>query len=125
NGNIVSEDRTVTEFDKIQLNGKINLMFTAGANQMVRVTSDSNLQPYILTQVNNRVLNISIKNNENLIAQNAPVITLRNPKIYQLKVVGDGKIEGRNIVAEVFSADAEGNNSIRLEGKVQQLNINA
>ena len=65
NGNVVSETRNVSSFDKISATSGIDVIFETGS-QSVEVTTDENLLEYIVTEVKNSELIIKRKNKINI-----------------------------------------------------------
>ena len=55
-GNVVSEDRTVSVFDEIQLKGTGNVILTKGEMQSIEIVTDDNILPLIETHVRNKIL---------------------------------------------------------------------
>ncbi len=58
NGDIVTNDRSVPEFTGIKVGSGIDVFITRGDDQKVKVEADENLQDYIRTEVEDRVLRI-------------------------------------------------------------------
>jgi len=57
---VVSEDRVVDAFTKIDVNNKIDVVITQGTEQTVTVEGDENLLMAVLTEVRNGVLTVSV-----------------------------------------------------------------
>lgn len=82
---VISEDRNISDFTKIEVIDDINIFLVYNDNQSVIVEADSNLQPVILTQVKDgtltirteqvigrsKGLNVHIKVNKNITEINA------------------------------------------------------
>ena len=82
---VISEDRNISDFTKIEVIDNINIFLVYNDNQSVIVEADSNLQPVILTQVKDgtltirteqvigrsKGLNVHIKVNKNITEINA------------------------------------------------------
>jgi hypothetical protein len=52
-GNVISESRQVTEFNKIRLEGQGKVVLTQGNQSSLKVTTDDNILPFIETGVKN------------------------------------------------------------------------
>jgi len=65
-GNIVSEEITAREFCTITINGAANVNVQHGEDYRVVVTTDNNLQSFVLVEAKNNVLHISTKRNANI-----------------------------------------------------------
>lgn len=82
---VITEDRNISDFTKIEVIDDINIFLVYNDNQSVTVEADSNLQPVILTQVKegtltirteqvigrSKGLNVHIKVNKNITEINA------------------------------------------------------
>ena len=58
-GNLVNEERRLSEFDQISLKGKGKVTLTNGDRQHLKIRTDDNVMPLIKTEVENRKLKIS------------------------------------------------------------------
>jgi hypothetical protein len=65
NGNVVKEERKVSDFKAVTVNNGINLLLSQGSAEKVVVEADENVIPYIKTEVSGGVLRIGIKGNIN------------------------------------------------------------
>lgn len=61
NGNVVKEERKVTDFKAVTVSSGINLLIGQGSTVKVVVEAEENLLPYIKTEVSGEVLRIGIK----------------------------------------------------------------
>src|SRR5210317_1531947 len=58
-GNIITEEREVSEFNKVHLKGSGNVFLTLGEKQTLRIKTDDNIMPLIETDVSGKKLTIS------------------------------------------------------------------
>ena len=63
NGNIVSQERAVSGFHGLTINGLGNVNVHPGEDYKLEVTTDDNLQEFVLVEVKNDVLYIDTKTN--------------------------------------------------------------
>ena len=61
NGNVVKEERKVSNFNAVTVSSGINLQIGQGSTEKVVVEAEENLLPYIKTDVSGEVLRIGIK----------------------------------------------------------------
>src|SRR5690349_5624495 len=62
-GQVKSEKRQVESFNKISTGGSIDVVIEQGSSEGVEITTDDNLQNYIITEIKNHTLNIQVKEN--------------------------------------------------------------
>ncbi len=58
NGNVVTEERSVSSFDEIRVSSGIDVFITQGEEESLKVIADDNLLEYIHTEVSGRSLKI-------------------------------------------------------------------
>jgi hypothetical protein len=63
NGNVVKEERKVTDFKAVTVSSGINLLISQGSTEKVVVEAEEDLMPHIKTEVSGEVLRIGIKGN--------------------------------------------------------------
>src|SRR4026207_1489338 len=66
NGNITTENRSVNGFEGIDVSGAIDVYITQDSTETVKVVTDANLQEYVITRVENSMLEIYPANHTNL-----------------------------------------------------------
>ena len=137
NGTITSENRTVSSFTKLKLDGVCNTIITQdGKEESVTVETDQNLQSMVIVQNNGETLNISTKSFPNFSNATKMVVhvnvknltsivnssvgsvgntgTLKTPTLY-LKTEAVGKTI-RHIETDKLTADLNSVGAIELSG---------
>jgi hypothetical protein len=89
-GNVISQERTVGEFNSVMLSGvaKINIHFAD--NHRVVVTTDSNIQDIVTTVTENNMLNVDLKRE---VKDVDIIVDVYLPKIDLINLKGVGNIE--------------------------------
>ena len=112
---VVSEERDVEDFTKIDVNDKIDVVITQGESQSVTVEADENLHMAILTEVRSGVLTINVTKK------------IVRKKVLKVHVTIDNYIEEittneRAYVSsfgplkfDAFTLNAEGNSKVTLD----------
>ncbi len=92
NGKVVSIQRPLPPFSAITIKGVFNVVLCpTTAQEHVEVTTDENLQPEIITQVDNKTLEISGRKNWGMKSEKLEVrVFLKN--INQLDIAGVGQV---------------------------------
>lgn len=119
-GNLVTEERQLSEFDQISLNGIGTISVATGDRQHLKIRTDDNVMPLIVTEVRNRKLVIS-HNKWNLRPTTLDfTIMVKNMK--GASISGSGDIYGKNrFVSKDFYTDVSGSGNISLELEADQL----
>ncbi|MBV6478967.1 MAG: hypothetical protein HGGPFJEG_01727 [Ignavibacteria bacterium] len=105
-GNVVKETKYVDAFEKIELNGIINLFIQQGDIQKVEIEADKNLIPYIEFKSGNNTLDISTRDKAEIKSSTKlkAYITLKNIESIELNSTGNlntiGKLKLKDIEIE-------------------------
>jgi hypothetical protein len=87
NGNVTTERRNATNFDEININGVLDVYLKQGVAFRIEVVTDENLQEIIETNVNNRILLVKTKDDQEYDATQMDIyITV--PDIRRIKLEG-------------------------------------
>ena len=141
NGNLVTSEKTVSEFEKVNISNSAEVRFHASQEYRAVVTVDENLAEYVEIATKGNVLNIGTKSGSYsftkfLIEIYCPILTgvsvsgsgnFRNmDKIsvstFETSVSGSGKIDG-TIECENFSARISGSGKIVVAGNSKKADI--
>ena len=124
NGNVKTEERNVSAFDKVEVHGAINLLVTQGPMQPVRIEADENLLQYIEVEQQGGSIEIRTRNNVNLDPSRDIKVFLTAPEFKSIEVSGASHIRGQNkISGSDLRMKVSGAGSIRLEVDVPELTI--
>lgn len=120
NGDVQTVDRKVSDFNAIVKSGSVDMVLVPAAQEKVTVIAESNIQPYIQTEVTNGVLHIYTKTPQpsNLKVHKLEVVVAVNQlKSLSLDGSGDVKTTG-TLSSPAVSVDKNGSGDL-------ELNINA
>ncbi len=116
-GAVVTEEREVAAFDRIQLEGTGKVILTGAASQSVRIETDDNLMTHIRTEVENGKLVIS--HERKYIRPTVLKIYISATNLEGISISGSGDINASDkFISRNFYADIAGSGDI-------SLNINA
>lgn len=96
NGVISVEKRKGLNAHRIRLAGFMDVELTQGNGTEVRVEADENLQRYIITEMEDDVLVIKMRNNIRFINSERLKIYITTDRLEQLTLSGSGNISGTN-----------------------------
>ena len=94
-GHIQTEKRNVGQFDGVQASGSMDIEVTDGENVSVEVEADDNVLRYIITEVNDGLLDVYFESNISL-SNTHTKIYVTAPGLKRLFVKGSGNIISRN-----------------------------
>jgi hypothetical protein len=122
NGNIKTEQRNVSAFDRVEAHGSINLYVTQGEVQPVRIEGDENLLQYIEVVQQGGTLEIRTRDNVNIRPSKDIKVYVSAPEYKSIEVSGASNIIGQN---KVSGSDLElkvsGAGQIRMEVDVPEI----
>ena len=116
-GNIVSEDRELTNFNSIKLLGSINLNINSSDNYNCTIIGDDNLINLIKTEVLHNSLQISM--NKSYSSTKGLVVNVNAPMYDEVSISGSGDININNFKNETLSLNISGSGDITANGEVQ------
>jgi len=138
-GNIITQTRHLNQFDGVKCSGSIDIEVMNDNTQEVKVEADDNIMPYVITKVDNGMLDVHLKNNQmyhNInvkVYVSAPVLarlfvsgsgsltstnTLKDADRIEFKVSGSGDINA-SIDAPNIIADVSGSGTLKLQGRTK------
>lgn len=142
NGDIKTEERSITGFDGVKSHGSFDVYVSTNSNQAVKVEADDNLLQYIETEVRGGTLEIKTVRGFSLRPSATIKVYVSAPAYRSLSSSGSGNIFGENeilgdkgldvgiagsgnidvdIKAERVSADIAGSGSITLDGEADAI----
>jgi hypothetical protein len=91
-GNVVGQERTTNVFYSIAVDGAANVNVHQSERYKVEVTTDSNLQDFVLVEVKNDVLHIGTKENTNL-KPTKLFVDVYLPELQRINISGVGNVK--------------------------------
>lgn len=144
NGNIRTEKRNVGGFNGVKASGSIDVEIKSGDAYSVSVEDDDNLLPYIVTDINDGILDVHYKNGISINSDHAKVYVtavsldkvnvsgsgditiegvLKNTRNMDMEVSGSGSIKGE-LDAPAVNISAGGSGNIELTGRTRDMEGN-
>jgi len=142
NGDMVTSERTVSAFEKIQISGSAVVNYRASQEYRVAVTVDSNLEEYTRVYTDGNVLKIGTKNGKSYSFTNY-IVDVYCPTLsavsssgavrfngidkivastFTLGISGSGKVNG-TFECNKFEADISGSGEIDVSGFAKEMNV--
>jgi len=120
-GDVVTEERDVKPFKRIESNGAADIYITVGDELSVKVTFDDNLIDLIETEVRGKTLKIG--NRENYRSRNGCKIEISVPELERVYLRGSGDVLVERLEAEFFEFKLAGSGSLVAEGTTDELEV--
>lgn len=138
-GNIITQTRHLNQFDGVKASGSIDIEVSNAPKQSVMVEADDNILPYIITKVDNGMLDVHFKHNMSYRNVNVKVY-VSAPSLSRLSVSGSGSIISRDVItgndriefrvsgsgnidasvdAPIVTADISGSGTLKLRGRTK------
>ena len=124
NGNLRSEFRVASGFDAIASSGDFKVTVTPGSNYSVEVSAESNILPYIETDVIGNTLKIRTRGVHSL-RENYPIeVFITTPVLNELSLSGSGLIKTGSFVSDDFKIAISGSGDIDTEISTDMMKAN-
>jgi hypothetical protein len=141
NGNVVTENRTTSNFKGISVGGSFDVVLVKGKEGKISIEGEENIIPHIETEVSDNILKIRFKRNTNIKTTKRLTVTVNYENIESLALGGSGNISSLSLIktdnfkvslggsgsiaikvdANFIKASVGGSGSINLEGVSEQL----
>lgn len=95
-GNLIVEERLVSDFDRILVEGSLDVIVRQGSELYVEVEADDNLQSHIRTSVRGGQLRIA--NTRSFRSRNDIKVYITLSELEALEIRGSGNVYGENII---------------------------
>ncbi len=117
-GNIITIERDVTDFSRIEINMGADLTLIQGEEESLAIESDDNLMDYIQTEVNGDRLIVSTPGNISLRSSRPIQLTVGFESLTEIKVKGSSAIMAEDLDLERLMISFSGSGSTHLTGTV-------
>ncbi len=121
-GNITTQKRDVSDFERIHLDCSADLNVTIGDTFQVSVTTDDNLQDNIVTEVSGR-RTLVITSEESFSSHRGVRVEITVPGLSMLEVGGSGDVYLAGLNSESLEIELGGSGDVELDGQIKNLRI--
>ena len=109
-GPLVTDNRRLTPIDEVTLDAGVDLVLVQGDQQSVNVSAQSEVQPLLLTEVDNGKLTIEVEGNVDMDAGTNVELVIAN--LERLRVNGSGNVSVRGFRGDKLKLDSDGSGNI-------------
>lgn len=124
NGNVTSQARQVSVFENMQVTGNFQVIVNNDTKANLAVVADTNIAPYIVTNVKEGKLMIAARNGYTLNPSQPIQIRVGMNNLKRLSAEGNSTIDVRSIRGDSFDMSILGNTKVILAGTTDQSTIN-
>ena len=146
NGKFITDQRSTSSYDNVSCAGSMNYILVKGTEGQLTVEGESNLVPYIITEVQGNTLTVKTEEGINLKPSNNRdiIITIPFEDISKVSLTGSGDLINNDIITsenlkvgitgsgdvildiETITVDGSitGSGDLTLKGKTENLNVN-
>jgi len=124
NGKIVTDERQLSDFNKIDLSGAFYIVLNKGEVNQVKIETDENILKYVKSEVEKNTLKLFL--DKTVTKPTKLNVTITYKELVSLESSGASKITGNSeISCEQFSLKTTGASDIKLTFSVKELNTNS
>jgi hypothetical protein len=120
-GDLVTEDRTAGEIDRISVGASVNVVMRTGGATSVTITGEPNVIPLVVTETRDGQLIVNVPN-PGYITQQPVTLTVVAPTIASV-ALSSGASGSLDLTAPELKVDLSGGASLAGVGRVEQLAI--
>lgn len=120
-GHLVTQERDIDNFTRIELSGSFDLFVQVGEQPSLSITFDDNIIEHIETEVHGRTLEIDCR--ESFSSSRGCRIAIAVPKLDAIFLSGSGDIVAENIDSDEFRFEVSGSGDFEARGRVKELDI--
>jgi Putative auto-transporter adhesin, head GIN domain len=123
NGNIITEERSVGSFDRVEVNGALDVYVSQGPQHSVKIEGDENLLKYIMTEERGGELEVRTKSGVSMRPTKKMKIYVSSPRFEKLDVNGACNITGETRISspERLEIEVSGAGNISMEADAPEL----
>jgi len=125
-GHIISENRTASGFNSIDVSGAIDVYVKQDSTTSVKVETDDNILEYVEVHTEGSTLEIYTEGNIRLRPSGKIKVYISNPQYKDLQVSGASSIRGENEItsSEALHVEISGESEGRLELNAPKVSVN-
>jgi len=123
-GNVITENRSVSNFDRVEFSIPGNLSIQQGSSESLSITADDNILPLLLTNVSGGKLTIRYKSGYNVRTTRPLEFTLMVKDLKEISVSSSGSVSVQSLDTGNLSLTLSSSGSIKIN-ELQANNITA
>lgn len=113
-GDVISETRRVSGFEKIVLHGSGDVIVTQGEGETLSIETDDNVMEYVEAEVRGSTLELGFKEGARLIDPTRLIFHVGVDVLTDLDISGSGDVEADRIESERLQLEVSGSGDIQI-----------
>lgn len=124
-GNIISKERSVGAYNQVINKSPFTVILSEGEVGKIRIETSDNLEPYILTSVQNDALLVEVKSGVNYMTKHKIKIYVPvNHRLIKMSLIGSGEIYLKNkLTVDTFDCHLDGSGDMQVNLSANNLNL--
>lgn len=116
NGKLIEKTRQIGDFEALGVSGSFDVFLVKGQEGKVIVNVEQNLEPYLITEVQNGTLKVRWKKGSNIRTTKNTKVTVHFGELNKVALSGSGDIVSRDVITtDELDIAVAGSGDIRLE----------
>jgi len=113
-GDVITETRQVSNFDRIVLSGSGEVIVTQGGSESLSIETDDNVMKHVEVKVENGALKLGFKAGVNIISTTRLIFYVGVDDLSGLTISGSGDIEAGTLQTERLEATISGSGDVQI-----------
>lgn len=114
-GNLVTETRQVSNFDRITLDGSGEMFVTQAGSESLRIETDDNVMQYVKAEVEGGTLKLGFKEGVNLVSPSRLVFNIIVDDLDGVEISGSGDFESGSLETGRLDLEISGSGNIHID----------
>jgi hypothetical protein len=114
--NVVTETRTVGDFERISVEGFGHLDVEVGPNTSLSIEAEDNVLPHLITEVQGATLIVTSRPNASFQNVEEPVYTITTPALAKVTIAGSGSVTVAGLLTQSFEVTIAGSGDLVAPG---------
>ena len=113
-GNLITETRQVSNFDRIALSGLGEVIVTQGGSESLSIETDDNVMKHVKVEVKNGTLTLGFEEGFNLIAPSRLIFHVGVDDLTGLTISGSGDVESDMVKTDRLDVNVSGSGDVQI-----------
>ena len=114
-GNLLTESRSVKDFDRVNLHGCGQVVITQGGDESLVVETDDNIMPHVRTVVKDRTLDLDFDPKHKNVSPTRLQFTLNVKDLVGLKISGSGDMMAASLDTDRLDVRVSGSGNVGID----------
>ena len=120
--NIITQEKQLSAYDRIEVLGSYNVIFTDGEVGKIKIKAPDNILPFIQTEVSDGLLKIGTGKNRHRVKQPIIIYVPVDSRLKQVDIKGSADIYSeKNLETKALNVDIYGSGDVRLQVEASSL----